>query len=263
MINHARTLLLNVAGSSSQSSDNGEEYIPPLFAPLLLPTYLQTPRNVLFGTAPDRYFLNFRARELMQLLHRTELSEFVYALDPRVTYWPETAAKFFGPAAKISIDASGLNSNSQLFVSGDDTADLGSGKSQREYVISVAGGSVETRLVTSGDTSSAPITTTDGASQSIPLPKSPLSFRLVNAADGDTWSVITVARPAPAVTTLLPILEILGEPLFLELFGVNPAEPYATFKNLWVDHPNPVYRLGGFLLAMIYRTNEVRNQTNA
>jgi len=263
MINHARTLLLNVAGASSQSSDNGEEYIPPLFTPLSLPTYLQTTRNVLFGTAPDRYFLNFRARELMQLLHVTELSEFVYALDPRVTYWPETSAKFFGSAAKISIDASSLNSNSQLFVSGLDAADLGSGKSQREYVIAVAGGSVATRLVTSGDTGSAAIVLTDGASQLIPLPKSPLSFRLVNATDGDTWTVITIARPSPAITTLLPILELLGEPLFIELFGVNPAEPYATFKNLWFDHSNPVYRLSGLLLAMIYRTNEVRNQTNA
>jgi hypothetical protein len=263
MINHARTLLLNVAGSSSQSSDNGEEYIPPSFAPLRLPTYLQTPHNVLFGTAPDRYFLNFRARELLQLLHLTELAEFVYALDPRVTYWPETTAKFFGPAAKISIDASSLNSHSQLFISGDDAADLGGGKSQREYVIVVSGSNAETRLVTTGDTSSTPLVLTDAASQPIPLPKSPLSFRLVNAADGDTWTVITVARPAPAITTLLPILELLGEPVFLELFGVNPAEPYATFKNLWFDHPNAAYRLGGLLLAMIYRTNEVRNQTNA
>ena len=51
---------------------------------------------------------------------------------------------------------------------------------------------------------------------------------------------------------------MLGEPLFLELFGVDDnAQPYATFKNLWNDHPNPMYRLGGLVLAMIYRTNEV------
>ena len=74
------------------------------------------------------------------------------------------------------------------------------------------------------------------------------------------WTIETRANPAPALTTILPTLEILGEPAFLQLFGVAPAEPYATFKNLWSDHPLPAYRLAGLVLALIYRTEEYRGK---
>jgi hypothetical protein len=60
----------------------------------------------------------------------------------------------------------------------------------------------------------------------------------------------------------MPTLELLGEPVFLELFGVEPAEPYATFKNVWFDHPLPAYKLAGLTLAFIYRLEEVRLHRN-
>lgn len=262
MINHARTLLLNVAGAGSSRDDIGEEYIPPDFVPVRLPTYLQTPRKTLFGAAPDRYFLNFRARELMQLLHQTELAEFVYALDPRVTYWPDDSVEFFGPASKISFVAAHANSTAQLFFTGNDAADLSSGKSLREYTVKIAGSDVVITALRSQAVTITPLTLDSGLSQEIQLPQSPLRIRVLNAANDDTWTVRTLARPEPVVTALLPVLELLGEPVFLELFGVSPVEPYATFKNMWFDHPNAVYRLGGLLLAIIYRTSDVRKQTN-
>lgn len=262
MINHARTLLLNQPGATSQRQDIGEEYVPPTFVPRALPGYLQTVHRILFGSSPDRYFLNFRARELMQLLHQTDLAEFVYALDARVTYWPETAAVFFSPTSKISIEPGAGNANSALSVSGNDAADLGGGKSAREYVITVGSGAVTAQLLAPAVTTTTALIITDGGTQDIPFPQSPLSFRLLNPSIDDTWTVTTIVRPAPVVTTLLPVLELLGEPLFLELFGVNPAEPFKTFKNLWFDHTNPVYRLGGLLLAVIYRMDGLGGKAN-
>lgn len=76
------------------------------------------------------------------------------------------------------------------------------------------------------------------------------------------WLVSVKAVPKPIITTLLPALELLGEPVFLYLFGVTDEEPYATFKNLWFDHHAPVYRLAGLTLAMIYRTEELRRNKN-
>jgi hypothetical protein len=78
------------------------------------------------------------------------------------------------------------------------------------------------------------------------------------ASSGARWLVDLVTTPPPAITTILPALELLGEPAMIELFGVKPVEPYATFKNLWFDHPLPAYRLAGFVLAYIYRINERR-----
>lgn len=77
------------------------------------------------------------------------------------------------------------------------------------------------------------------------------------------WFVSVKAVPKPIVTTLLPTLELLGEPVFLALFGVTDKEPYLTFKNLWFDHYAPAYRLAGLTLALIYRTEELRRNKNA
>lgn len=74
------------------------------------------------------------------------------------------------------------------------------------------------------------------------------------------WFVTVKAVPPPIITTMLPTLELLGEPVFLSLFGVTDVEPYATFKNLWFDHYSPVYRLAGLTLALIYRTEELRGK---
>ena len=40
MINHGRTLLLNIWAQSAQKQQAGYEYIPPTFRPLVLPTVL-------------------------------------------------------------------------------------------------------------------------------------------------------------------------------------------------------------------------------
>lgn len=76
------------------------------------------------------------------------------------------------------------------------------------------------------------------------------------------WFVVVKAVPQPIITTLMPTLELLGEPVFLSLFGVTDDEPYVTFKNLWFDHYSPVYRLAGLTLALIYRTEELRRKKN-
>ena len=95
MINHARTLLLNTRPQNSQRQDAGYEYMPATFRPVALPQALATVYRVLFGTKPDMYFLNLRARELLTYIHQTELAEYVYRLDPRVTYTTTTSAPFF------------------------------------------------------------------------------------------------------------------------------------------------------------------------
>jgi hypothetical protein len=52
----------------------------------------------------------------------------------------------------------------------------------------------------------------------------------------------------------------IGEPTLTSLFGVAPAEPFRTFQNLWEQNDEVPLRLGGLILATIYRTNEVLTQ---
>jgi hypothetical protein len=263
MINHARTLLMNVSSASNQRQEIGEEYIPANYAPLTLPSYLQSARRILFGTAPDRYFLNFRVRELMAHLHQTELAEFVYALDPRVTYWPEVDRPFYDTEKRlVATQYFGLDAQPPYF-RGDLFADNTRGRSVREFTLRVteAEGDWEAILAPLGRTGgvvTTPLTFTDGLSQLVPLENTGVSVQIPLPTMTTDWTIYTRVRPGPVLTTAMPILEVLGEPLFLELFGVGiGSEPFATFKALWFDHPNPIYRLGGLTLATIYRTNEI------
>lgn len=267
MINHARTLLLNVSGATSSREDAGEEYIPSTYAPVRETSYTRALRRVLFGASPDRFFLNFRTRELMQQIHQTELAEYVYALDPRVTYWPEFGAPFFGTGSKISIQRTAGPEGSRLVVMGRPAADNGRGRALREYDVAVDATNLTVTAVRRRDepprAETALLNTTDGMTAAVIVPGSQLSVKAAQPTNGDRWRLTTLAQPEPAVTTLMPILEILGEPVFLELFGAGSSvEPYRTFKNLWFDHPNPVYRLNGLTLALIYRTNDIRNGLN-
>jgi hypothetical protein len=263
MINHARTLLLNVSGFDGARGEIGEEYIPPNYAPAVLPSYLQTLRRVLFGAAPDRYFLNFRARELMTYLHQTELAAYVYDLDPRVTYWPEVVRPFYAPDKQVvATQFSGVKTSVPFF-RGDLFADNTRGRSVREFILRATAedGPWEARLL-SKDTPGAPTVTplvfTAALSQPVPLGSTGLSFQIQQPTTATDWEIYTLVRPQPTLSTLLPVLDLLGEPLFLSLFGVDNAQPYATFKSLWFDHPNPIYRLGGLTLGLIYRTEEAK-----
>ena len=85
MINHARSLLLNVRPDPTYRIA-GEEFIPAQFVPQEIPSYLEDIRKQLFGHRPDRLMLNYRGPQLMQLLHATELTQFVQQLDGRITY---------------------------------------------------------------------------------------------------------------------------------------------------------------------------------
>jgi hypothetical protein len=292
MINHARTLLLNIFAQSADKQLAGYEYIPVEYRPLVLPQTLKTLRRVLFGSLPDQRFLNLRARELLSYVHQTELAEYIHKLDNRVTYWPEHSTNSFQFPTGIRIKQVRGPTRS-VGVGGEFIAANGSGRAHRQYtltfidpldttVLSEQTGSVLT--LESGEglllqelkseflTVSAEALndqrqeirqTVAAGLPTLTLPETEVRVKL-SALGTDPltyegrWHINLLANPVPAITSLLPTLEILGEPVFLELFGVAPEEPYATFKNVWFDHPLPAYRLAGLVMAFIYRTEQVR-----
>jgi hypothetical protein len=335
MINHARTLLLNVEPRTYNIDLLGEEFIPA-FSAIKLPSYIERAHRILFGTDPDKVFLNFRAYELLSLIHRTELAEFVYALDPRVTYATTGMSDFFRADRTTEVEKITGVIRSNLHLSGAATADTARGRAYYEYVIRIINDTPTTAIaeiapVTGATTNntvrwavSLPLTfkaqrpvmrvqTPEliGLSEPSPIQDTGLQFQLSLGqltmdllADEDAitieteslfkpsniaveyrpqvqamrmpllklvsdpqviaaWRLKIFVKPVSAISTCLPRLEFLGEPFYLQLFGVgNSSEPYTTFKNIWLDHPNPAYRLGAFALAMIYRTEEVRSGVN-
>jgi len=319
MINHARTLLLNMPANKAWRDAGSYEYIPPTFTPITLSSKLGAIRTTLFGAAPDNYFLNFRVRELLRYIHETELAHYVYALDPRVTYWPEYRDVDFSAPKQLKITQT-AGQPRRVAVVGQFDVNNASGRAARQYTITLAPGTTTTFAATVAELNAAAaekITTPFDSLNNAPaleVPQTSLKLRFSNTAltTGSECNIITEfgdmllvedydpaaafvvendaectmqqrmqmttgtpvfslsrwlldvrARPPAAITTIMPILEMLGETTFLELFGVSTEEPYTTFKNLWLDHPLPAYKLSGLVLGFIYRCNEIYEKNNA
>lgn len=257
MINHARTLLMNLSGSRGYFSEYpGDELIPTDYQQLELPTYLDVIRMRLFGATPDCAMLNYRTAQLLQLIAATELQTYVLAIDPRLTYdSPSDLARTdtFTPAIKQ------VQGNGQFSLLGRDIPPDVTGQSRYAYQVTVSGGNVTVNRQTFPTvTTVEPVVLTNGLSQEIALPYSGYRFT-INTDLPASWTVRGFSRPQSSLGEIAQGLKSVGEPYLLQLFGVTVVEPYLTFRNCWNRHPEFAYRLGGLVLALIYRTEEFRN----
>ena len=262
MLNHVRTLLLNQAWDAQPGPDfPGEELIPNGFGGLELPSYLDRLRGVLFGADPDREYLNYRLRQFMALLHATPLVEFVTSLDPRISYNEFLAEDLYSDALFLPRfqQVSG-NEGTQLFFQGAPVAPDSAGRMRFLYTINV----LSPDTVEVERTSSPPqaeildLNFQAGLSGPVALAGSGYSCKLTSDSPAESWRITIHNRPQRELGELAARLRSIGEQNLLKLFGPAPREPYRTFRNLWEQHPELPFSLGGLLLAMAYRTEEVR-----
>ena len=260
MINHGRTLLLNIAGDGC-GGNLGDEYLPPAYRPLGLPTVLQIIRSYLFGSSPDRIMLNYRAQQLLAMLHATPLAQFLTALDPRITYDPYDTT-FFDPT-NFAVSAQALNGNQPLSFIGAVGAPDALGQCQQQWLVEVLNEQTVSVIRRTAPISESILEYTPSHSLSslVPLPGSGLQFRFPLGV-GQRWRVSAVARPVRQLGDIVAALKQIGEANMIELFGVGSpraeAEPWRTFYNLWLQHPELPYALGGVVLGLIYYMDEIR-----
>lgn len=251
MVNHFRTLLMNVDGSLPRLEYAGEEIVDPAFRAVLLPASLRTIRAALFGTQPDRSFLNYRVAQLMAIVHATPLAEFVTALDPRITYDPFAAGladdSLFEPVVTKIGSLGGL-----CTLTGTPAAPDATGRALhrlRLTTLSPTEAKVERLTPPTGSTTTAYDTSTK-----IALTGTGLSAKLSEASDGQMWEIELTARPQRDLADLVQAASNLGEPVYLDLFGLVPAEPQKTFRALWTLKQELPLRLAGLVCALVYAT---------
>lgn len=85
MINHVRTLLRN---GVADAAEVWAEYVPETYVPVTLPVRLARVHGLLFDGRSGQRAVNYRLRQIMQLLHVTDLETYVVAKDQRITYMP-------------------------------------------------------------------------------------------------------------------------------------------------------------------------------
>jgi hypothetical protein len=98
MVNHMRTVLLNVTANMAPD----DVYISPMFRPILVPQYFQRIYNVILspqmGAAPRAARIN----TFMRLLHVADYEPFTLLPDRRITYDPTDQSAFFDSAVDPS-----------------------------------------------------------------------------------------------------------------------------------------------------------------
>lgn len=260
MINHARTLLLNVSGSQRASPETfvGEEYVPPSFVAVALTPTLQLLRAPLFGLSADRAMLNYRLAQYMTLLHATDLADYVTYFDPRVTYWPSTdtvATKVLLPPKVDKLD--GTVKNLQLIGNTRHRTDHEQLLLQWKITVaSVSNVSVE-QLMPYKAAQTIAYTTNGSMSQPVTLPGiTEVSF-VFETGVGSKWQVEIMRKPATSLSDILTTLDTVYVSAIEELFG-QTEEPYLSFKKIWANRYQSLsHRLGAVLLGIIYRTNDL------
>lgn len=262
MYNYGRTLLLNIAGNDSYFANiPGDELIPSDYVPAVLPTYLRNVRRILFGANPDRAMLNYRAAQLLEMLSSTELQQYIEELDPRITYSSYQLQLARPSTFQPSVTQYGENDPSKILtVVGSPNAPDSSGTSGYEYRVTVDGANITINKLFSPTSSTQEVLSfTSGRSDLYPLEGTGYSVVVNTSTFDGGWTVRGFLRPTLNLSTIEESLRSLGEPDFLQLFGITSVEPYQTFKNCWNNHPDFAYRLGGLVLAVIYRTRELTN----
>jgi hypothetical protein len=268
MINHARTLLLNVNGNTNPGPGYpGEEYVWPGYTAVTLPRSLERIRNVLFGFDADRAMKNYRLRELLSLVHSNELGNYLTAFDPRITYWPihdtvlfNTAA--FGAAVSL-IDGS---ETWVLSVTGNPSTKKSANRLLDQWQIEVlSASSVKvTHTLPNNEIVTTSYAAGDGVSNAISLPNSELQFTLSTGVLGTgnwpTWTLTHLARPLLTLSDVYASLIQTVESDIDSLF-VGDDEPFPTCRELWAMPSGPIaYKLGAVVVGLTYRLDQFYRQ---
>lgn len=252
MINHVRTLLMNRAKDGAHYTEPGEEFIDPAFVPRLLPRTLRRAHAALFGSAPDRLFLNYRARQVMELLHSTELEEYVYASDGRVTYLPMSQDTYFSGVFGVSYTQH-AGAPLPLTIHGAHAADDGAGITTNSWALEILSPTQAlldrlTPPFTSGNV--VEYTQSNGLSGYVTLPGSDLRIKFPTAdAEGAAFHITSRARPGEDITARLGAFARLLDDATLSAMFLPRQEPLITFENSYRDNDLFAYKMSGLLLA--------------
>lgn len=267
MINHVRTVLMNHGRDGYAHTHPGEEYVPALFHPKVLPSPLSLAYQVLFGTATDRTFLNYRMWQVMNLLHSTELESHVYRLDPRVTYWPSRRTDFFDKMFYHESEQVAGPEACPITVGGFHHADEGAGTCEQGWrleITSLTSGEELVQVQRLRPPFNIAQVFFDPAmdlSEPVKLGGTGLTVRFRNGPIGTAWVIRSYGRPQSDLSQVMErMIATLGESGIGFIFGDEQTEPLLTYRNIWNAHPLSAYKYSALLLALSYRFEQVQGK---
>lgn len=247
MINRVRTLLMNCGREGNDLRLPGEEYIPADFVRRSQPIWLRRVYTRLFGANPDRLFINYRMRQLMQLIHATPLSEFVTVDDAAITYLP------FRDELNGSLFQQVMTPAGAAYLHGGHSADEANGQTEYAWTVQlIAEDTVRvTSLIPAATYVDVPVTFTGGLSSVVPLIPKRLTTSFNVHDVGFSYQVQSTVRPATDIAAVLTTAFNGAEGLdTLNLFASDIAAEQAMYYDIWTKHPQFVMRYAAVCMAI-------------
>lgn len=259
MINHGRTLLMNIEGPVDPKPGNLLDAYIPKYKPVTFSAAVEALRSLIFGSAPDYEGRLQRVAQCMVVLHSTEFASHLLALDPRVTY-PVKSADSLAVSSRAAVDYAPVDYPAQLVqgIGVDGTNFIG----RARYAWEVTTLTEDTvRVTRTHDQYSVeqPVAFANRLSNPIPLPGG--SHVLYIKSDSNSvetskrWRVSAYYRVAP---DLAQVLAALPGPGLSEIFAEKQQEPVASYWNLFTEGREFHLRFSGVLLALIHLTERLR-----
>jgi hypothetical protein len=248
MTNHVRTLLLNDIAGRVAPTYPGEEYVPADFMRRDLTTDAAEAIRRLFGSAPDRAYINYRLRQYLVTAHASQIGDHLTFEDPRVTYWPALDPMqrwaSFGTAGVVTRSGS----ESGLMVFGTPEPNDADGRCLVEWNITYDDSGLTISHTSPFFEEFLTPSFTGGLSEIVALPGSALTIRLRQNLFGQ-WTLTELARPGGDVSSkFLQMQELPGHIIEL-MFPQKADEPIASQRRAWFDSPFMPDRLAAYLLG--------------
>lgn len=254
MINHVRTLLMNRGREGHPLTESGEEYIPYEYVPHVLNRTLLLVQQVLFGNNPDRLFLNYRMRQIMQMMHATPLADDLLVDDKRITYLP-FKKDLFDDVFRLTVTQV-AGPEVVVHIRGEHVANMSSGLTRQLWDVEVLGAGVVKVIKRLGKPQEVVVTIT--RDEPVPLIGSDIKIYLHDAPVGYQARIEAVARPELDISQALSNISMgLGENGLTDIFPTIASEPLVTWKRIWNDHTDAAVRFTALLLAIAYRISQL------
>jgi len=250
MINRVRTLLMN-RGRDGYAMLAGEEYIPPDFVQRYQPVWLKRIYTSLFGASPDRLFINYRMRQLMEIIHASQLHEFVSETGDDLTYLPfrdDFNAAMFKRTVELPTDTT-----VSVHVYGEHAADEAAGRTTYNWSVQVVTPTIVRVTSHTPEVQSVeyPLTFTNGLSNAIPLVLNKVTTKFTTAPPGFVYTVQDVVRPARDITAVLHATFLDAEGMDeTRVFDPTADENQRMYFDIWRKHPQAVMKYAAALISI-------------
>jgi len=268
MINHFRTYLLNVAKGGNSLLTAGEEFISSKYTPRRRDGLLNYVHTVLFGSNPDREFVNLRGRQLLELVHASGLQEDVTRYDSRITYLPWKPVFPVASSQKITIQKLTAGTSPQLITTGNAALKSSSNRArtrwQVQYVF-IGSGSFEfhvTRQTSPTKTYPTETYTLAGAAihtMPIPLPDTPLKLTITDSEkvvdQVHKWNLEILELPQLDVSQVMHQLYSNSADYISTLFPVNGTDLQRKLLNVMLADNSIVNKYAAILLGVAEYTS--------